>query len=106
MSRKPLPKAGDKITIDRKRLRENGERVHPVWAYRGSCNQYNSYGTIKIEGRECYCGGAEYEMYEDEMVVEQIVFYADNSIEAEGYAVSDGKKWRTMLDAPHGDACF
>ena len=103
---KTLPKIGDKVTIWRSVKRPNGERVHPEWAYKGSCNQYNSYGTIKDEGRECYCRGAEFIRVEDQMVIEDIMWFADNSIEAHGYAVSDGHKWHTMLDAPHGDVCF
>jgi hypothetical protein len=40
------------------------------------------------------------------MVIEEIMWFADNSIEAHGYAVSDGMKWHRMLEAPRGDACF
>jgi hypothetical protein len=40
------------------------------------------------------------------MVIEDIMWFADNSTEAHGYAVSDGMKWHVMLEAPRGDACF
>jgi hypothetical protein len=101
---KTLPKVGDKVTIWRSRPRPDGERVHPSWAYSGNCNARwkKPDGTYDV----CYCRGATEERYDDEMVIEEIMWFADNSIEAHGYAVSDGHKWHTMLDAPHGDACF
>ena len=101
---KTLPKVGDKVTIWRSTPRPNGERVHPASEIWSNCASRwkNSDGTIPA----CRCRGAEYEQVEDQMVIEDIMWFADNSTEAHGYAVSDGMKWHVMLEAPHGDACF
>jgi len=102
--RKPLPKVGDKIQIWRTRPRPNGERVHPEYAYAGDCvaRWKQPDGTY----RTCCCRGSNEERYEDEMLITEIMWFMDNSIEAHGTAVSDGHKWHSMLDAPHGDVCF
>lgn len=42
---------------------------------------------------------------EEEMTVSEIVYFADNSIEARGY-LTNGKWWSVMVVAPSGDACF
>jgi hypothetical protein len=41
-----------------------------------------------------------------EMLVNEIMWFADNSIEAHGVMLDNGEKWYTMLEAPHGDVCF
>ena len=93
-------RAGDLITVMRTRPRLNGERQHPIWEYSGNCNA--RWG----KGRECCCKGADIERYDDQMVVDEIIWWGDNSVEAHGYCISDGAKWHTMTVPPSGDACF
>jgi hypothetical protein len=45
-------------------------------------------------------------LVETQMRIEEIVWFMDNSIEAYGTILETGEKWRTMLEAPHGDVCF
>jgi hypothetical protein len=103
MSIRQLPKVGDTIAVSRSQLRADGTRQHPVYEYSGNCASRwkNSDGTIP----ECRCRGAEYETIEEQMLIAEIMWFADNSIEAHGHLVSDGQKWHKMLEAPHGDVC-
>jgi hypothetical protein len=104
MSNKSLPKVGDIITITSVQDRPNGEKVHPVWVMENVCASRWS----KLDGtpQECRCIGNTRMRVEEPMLVEQIIWYADNSIEAHGILVASGKKWHTMLEAPKGDVCF
>jgi hypothetical protein len=103
MSIRQLPKVGDTIAVSRSQLRPNGETQHPVWVHKDVCASRwkNADGTI----RQCRCSGADRMIVEEQMVIEQIMWFMDNSIEAHGHLVSDGQKWHTMLEAPHGDVC-
>ena len=53
----------------------------------------------------CKCGECLTERETRNMVVEKIIYYADNSTEA---TVRDefNNAYQVMLVAPHGDACF
>lgn len=104
MRSKELPKVGDTVTITRSQPRPNGERVHPIWIHKSVCS--STWTNLDGSPQECRCVGADTMLVEEQMLVEEVIYYMDNSIEAHGVLVSTGQKWHTMLDAPHGDACF
>ena len=107
-NRTTMPKKGDKVKVWVTRPRPNGEKVCPnqPWGYlRNTC--YEVWGKrFDREDAECRCEGNDRMSVEEDMLIEKIMWFADNSIEAHGHLVSDGQRWHVMLEAPHGDACF
>lgn len=104
MTQKTLPKVGDIIKISRSVERPNGERVHPIWISPSVCQ--NRYKDLEGNPMPCQCSGNHLMIVEREMLVKQVIWFMDNSIEAHGEMLDNGEKWYTMLEAPHGDACF
>lgn len=104
MTQKTLPKVGDIIKISRSVERPNGERVHPSWIRESVCQ--SRFKDLEGNPMPCWCYGSNRMLVEREMLVQQVIGYADNSIEAHGVMLDNGEKWHTMLEAPHGDACY
>lgn len=101
---KNLPKVGDIIEIKRTVSRPNGERVHPSWVSKSVCA--SRWNNLDGTPQECRCTGANLMTISEPMLIQKIMWFMDNSIEAHGIMVETGKKWHTMLEAPKGDVCF
>ena len=85
------------------RIPEVGDRV--------SVEEVRGYKLIQerpfdCRGRECKCGKACHGTWTTYPgVVEQVYYYADNSIEA-SVMCDDGQRRVLRLVAPHGDLCY
>lgn len=92
MKQKEMPKAGDVIVLEK-------SRHNPDLPWKCKFPAFHTGGY----GRECYCKNNEH--YTVKFIVEEVIWYADNSIEAHGH-LEDGSRYYMMLDGPHGDACY